>query len=98
MPQTGSAMSAHRRRAIVDLVGQRSGRLTVLEQGNNERGRTRWLCKCRLRHGWPLEKALTEKAMTRREAARMGNAAARHARNASRHTGPHIQFARGDVR
>ena len=35
------------RRAVIDETGNRYGRLTVIEQAENDsRGGTRWLCRC----------------------------------------------------
>ena len=31
---------------LIDLSGQRFGRLTVIKRADNHRNRTAWLCKC----------------------------------------------------
>lgn len=61
---------------MIDLIGQRFGRLIVIERVDNDKnGRLRWLCLCdcgeniiiryptlwnKLNNGWPMEKALLE--------------------------------------
>ena len=32
--------------AFIDLVGQKFGRLTVIERAENKNGRVAWICKC----------------------------------------------------
>jgi len=34
------------RRAVIDLTGQRFGRLLVIERAPNQGRKTRWLCLC----------------------------------------------------